>query len=198
MIGDEFRQPFALLPGSSHPWIWIPKPSESSVDKFVCGRRLAARALSVEGPAKNELRRPILFSSYPPQPTVDERGFPDTSPCDDANDVHTRVRRRSIQEREILFAPKNIAPGYRQSRDRDSLRSQFCCQPASCGVRFDNRHFPQALNSYSLPTGDSVHYHWHKLQQFGRSLEALRWVFVQQHLKQSNDRLWDILELVDW
>jgi hypothetical protein len=35
MMGDKFRQTFTLLPCSSHPWIWISKPSESSVDKFI-------------------------------------------------------------------------------------------------------------------------------------------------------------------
>src|SRR5271166_5883527 len=32
---DELGQPFALLPGGSEPRIWIPKPSESRVKKFI-------------------------------------------------------------------------------------------------------------------------------------------------------------------
>ena len=36
---------------------WISKPSESRIKKFICGRSLPTAALSIEGPAKNELRR---------------------------------------------------------------------------------------------------------------------------------------------
>ena len=99
-----------------HPWIWVLKPSESSVKKFICGRSLPACALSVEGPAKNELHRTIFFSSHPPQPTVDKGGLPDTSPSDDANGVHMLVRQRCIQESDILLSPKNIAAGDGPSR----------------------------------------------------------------------------------
>jgi hypothetical protein len=43
----KLRQSFALLPRGSDPWIWISKPSESGVKKFICGGSLPAAALSV-------------------------------------------------------------------------------------------------------------------------------------------------------
>src|SRR5271165_6112394 len=77
---DELRQSFALFPGRSEPWIRISKPSERGVKKFICGRSVPTTALSVERPAKNELRRTIMFSSHPSEPMVDERGLSDPSP----------------------------------------------------------------------------------------------------------------------
>src|SRR5580704_18271578 len=50
---NELRQSFALLPRRSEAWIRITKPSEGSVQEFVCGRSIPAGALSVKGPAKN-------------------------------------------------------------------------------------------------------------------------------------------------
>src|SRR6478672_8839389 len=135
-MGDELRQSFALLPGRSRPWVRVPEPSESSVKKFICGRSLPACPLSVEGPAENEFRRTIVFSCHSPQPTVDQRGLPDTSPSDNADDVHLLVRPRGIQESDIRLSPKNIASGNGQSRYRDFLRSQFCWRIASYGGRF--------------------------------------------------------------
>jgi len=177
-MGDELGQSFAFLPRSSHPWIWVFKPGERSVEKFVCRGRLPACALAVERPAENELGRRIVFSSHAPEPTVDKGGLPDTSPSDDANDVHVLVRQGSIQESDILLPPKNIASGNRQSGYRDFLRSQSCRRPAYCGVRFSDGRFPQALKIDCMAAGNSPSNHWHKLQQFGRSLEALYRVFV--------------------
>jgi hypothetical protein len=70
---DELRQSFALLPRRSDPWIWIAKPSESRVEKFICGRGIPTAALSVKGPAKNKFRRIIMVSSHPSEPMVHER-----------------------------------------------------------------------------------------------------------------------------
>jgi hypothetical protein len=33
---DELRQSFALLPGGSEPRIWLAKPRESDIKKFIC------------------------------------------------------------------------------------------------------------------------------------------------------------------
>ena len=52
---DEFRESLAPLPCCSKPWIWISEPNESRVKKFIRGRSLPKRALSVKGPAKNQL-----------------------------------------------------------------------------------------------------------------------------------------------
>src|ERR1700751_5540787 len=185
-MGDQLGQSFAFLPRSSHPWIWVFKPGKSSVEKFVCRGRLPACALSVEGPAENKLRRTIVFSSHSPEPTVDKSGLPDTSPSDDANDVYVLVRQRSIQESDILLSPKNIASGNRQSGYRNFLRSQSGRRPAYGGVRFSHGCFPQALKIDRMATGDRPRYRRYKLQQFGRSLEALYRVFVQQRFEKNH------------
>src|SRR6266446_6020497 len=104
---NELRQPFALFPRRSDSWIPIAKPNESSVKKFVCGRRASAGALPVKGPAKNELRRTIMFSSHLSEPMVDERRLPDTSPGNDRNDIYALVCPCMIQENDILLSAKN-------------------------------------------------------------------------------------------
>src|SRR5271157_4685634 len=100
---DDLRQSFALLPRRSEPWIWISKPSESRIKKFICRRSLPTAALSVEGPTKNELRRTILFSSHSSEPMVNERGFPDPGPGNDRNDIYLLVCPGIIQKSDILF-----------------------------------------------------------------------------------------------
>src|ERR1700730_18093148 len=105
---DELRQSFALLPRRSEPWIWISKPSESRVKKFICGRGPPTAALSVEGPTKNKLCRTIMVSSHPSEPMVNERGLPDPSPCNDRNDVDILVCPCTIQKSDILLSTKNF------------------------------------------------------------------------------------------
>src|ERR1700741_1935386 len=107
-MGDEFSQSFALLPRRSNPWIWVIKPVESRVKKFVCGRRSSTCPLPVERPTKNELSRTISFSSHPPEPMVDQRGLPNTSPGNDCNDIYQLVCPCRIQESDILLSSKNI------------------------------------------------------------------------------------------
>ena len=70
---NQLRQPFAFLPGRSDPWIRITKPKESSVQELISGRRTLASALPIEGPAKHQLRRAILFSGHLAEPMVDQR-----------------------------------------------------------------------------------------------------------------------------
>jgi len=106
---DEFRQSFALLPRCSDPRIWITKPSQGRVKKFICGRSAPTRALSVEGPAKNELRRTIMFSSHPSEPMVEERRLPDTSPGNDCDDIYLWICPGSVQESDIRVSTKNIS-----------------------------------------------------------------------------------------
>src|SRR5208282_4338348 len=112
---DELSQSFALLPRRSDAGIGISKPSESSVEKFICGRSAPTGALPVEGPTKNKLCRTIMVSSHPSEPMVHERGLTDTSPGYDCNDVDILVCPCTIQESDILFSTKNIASGNRQS-----------------------------------------------------------------------------------
>src|SRR5271167_2143977 len=106
---DQLRQSFALFPCRSDPRIGIAKPGESCVDEFICGRRTTAGSLSIERPAKNELRRTIMFNSHLPEPMVDERGFPDTGPGKNRNDIYVLICPCVIQESDILLPAKNIA-----------------------------------------------------------------------------------------
>src|SRR5271165_2458209 len=102
---DELGQSLAFLPCCSKSWIWITKPSESGVDKFVCRQSVPTSALSVEGPTKNKLRRTIMASSHPSDPMVDQRGLPDTGPGHDRHDIDHRVPPGIIQESDILLSP---------------------------------------------------------------------------------------------
>src|ERR1700740_206624 len=106
---DELRQSFALLPRRSEPWIWISKPSECGIKKFIRGRSLPTAALSVEGPTKNKLSRTIMVSSHPSEPMVNECGLSDPSPGNNCNDVDILVGPCNIQESYILLSTKNIA-----------------------------------------------------------------------------------------
>src|SRR6516162_5555400 len=110
-MGHQLRQPLALFPRCSEPRIGITKPSESSVQEFVCGRSASTRALSVKGPAKNELCRTIVFSSHLSEPMVDQRRLPDSGPCNDGRDIYMRVCPCVIKESGILFSAKNSASG---------------------------------------------------------------------------------------
>src|SRR6516162_7285239 len=110
---DELRQSLTLLPLCSDSWIWIAKPSERSVKKFVRRGSLPAAALSVKRPAKNELRRTITFSSHSSKPMVDQCGLPDTSPGNDRNNIYIPVCPCIIQKSNILLSTKKIASGNR-------------------------------------------------------------------------------------
>src|ERR1700730_2682415 len=109
MMRDELRQSFALLPRRSEPWIRVSKPSESRINKFICGGSVPTGALSVEGPTKNKLCRTIMVSSHPSEPMVNERGLSDPSPGANCNGVGIVVCPCSIQESNILLSTKNIA-----------------------------------------------------------------------------------------
>jgi hypothetical protein len=79
--GERFRGALnesqsALLPSRSEAWIWITKPNKSSIKEFISGRGALARTLSVEGPAKNQLGRTILFSGHLSQPMIVTFGTP--------------------------------------------------------------------------------------------------------------------------
>src|ERR1700675_4028719 len=116
---DELCQSFALLPRSSEPWIWVAKPSESRVKKFICGRSLPTAALSVEGPTINKLGRTIMVTSHPQEPMIDECGLPRPSPCNDLNEVYILVCPCIVQETDVLFATKNITSCDGHSGDRN-------------------------------------------------------------------------------
>jgi len=132
---DELRQSFALLPGRSELWIWIAKPSKSSVKKFICGRSVTSGALSVKGPTKNKLCRTIMVSSHPSEPMVNQRGLSDPSPCNNCNDVDILVCPCTIQKSDILLSTKNITSCNGQSGYGNLLRCKSCWRLASSDTR---------------------------------------------------------------
>jgi hypothetical protein len=105
---NELRESLAFLPRCSEPRVWISKPTESSVQKFIGGRSLSTAALSVERPPKNELGKTIMVGSHPSEPMVDERRLPDSSPGNDGNDVDILLCPSTIQKSDILLATKKI------------------------------------------------------------------------------------------
>src|ERR1700756_2011959 len=108
-MSNQLRQSFALLPCCSQPWVWIAKPVKSGVKKLICGRSAATGALSVERPAKNELRRAILFGSHPPEPVVYQRRFSDPGPGKDCNDVQRM--NKSIKSGLSRIPCRLLSPG---------------------------------------------------------------------------------------
>src|SRR4029077_19085654 len=96
---DELRESFALLPWRSDSWIRIAKPSKSRIQKFVSGRRAPSCALSVEGPAENELSRTVMVSSHQSEPMVNESGFPDPGPGNDCNNIDILVPKHDPERR---------------------------------------------------------------------------------------------------
>src|SRR6516165_9027423 len=106
---DQLREPLSLLPRCSEPWIWISKPGESSVKKFIRRRRASTCPLPVERPPKDELRSAILFNCHASKPMIKEGGFPDTTPCNDCDDVDILVRSCTIKKSDILLPTEHVA-----------------------------------------------------------------------------------------
>src|ERR1700733_13418900 len=132
---DELRQSFAFLPRRSESRICISKPSESRIKKLICGRSIPTGALSVKGPTENELRRTIMLSSHPSEPMIDQRGFPDTTPGNNCNDVDILACPCVIQESEIPLSTKNIATGNGQFGERNFLWCRSCKKLARSDMR---------------------------------------------------------------
>src|SRR5271157_2847597 len=190
----EFRQSLSLLPARSEPWIWISKPSVHSVKKFICRRSVSATALSVKGPAKNQLRRTVFFSSHSSEPMVNERGLTDPGPGNDCNDVDILVCPSTIQKSDILLSTKNIASGNGQSGYGNLLRCKPCWRLASSDTRNGRGRLQEALASDSTPSVDGDCYRRYRLQQLVRSPKTLRRIFLKEFLKENYDRLWNIFE----
>src|ERR1700738_4420226 len=160
-MGDELRQSFALFPRRSETRIWICKPSESRIKKFIRGRTVPTGALSVEGPTKNKLCRTIMVSSHPSEPMVNERGLSDASPGNDCNEVDILVCPCTIQKSDILLSTKNIASCNGQSGYGNLLRCKSCGRLASSDTRIGSGVLLEALTSDSTPCVDSGHYGRH-------------------------------------
>src|ERR1700730_11711703 len=182
-MSDELRQPFALLPRRSDPWIQITKPTECSVKKFICGRGTSTRSLPVERPTKNELRRAILFSSHSSEPVVDECRLPDSGPGNDCNDVDILVCPCTIQKSNILLSTKNITSCNGQSGYGNLLRCKSCWRLASSDTRINRADFLEALTSDSTSCVDSACYRRHRLQKFCWVLKAPPGVLLKKHLQ---------------
>src|SRR6516225_4572466 len=118
---------------------------------------------------------------------VDERGFADTAPGNDCNDVYLPVHPRGLQKSDILISAKNIASGNGQSGYRDFLRSKFSWRLASSDTR--SGRLLQALASDSTSCIDSAGYRRYRLQQLIWALKAPRRIFLKQFCKQNYDRL---------
>src|SRR5246127_1211493 len=169
---DELRQSFTLLPGRSELWIWISKPTESRVKKFICGRSLPPAALSVEGPTKNKLCRTIMVSSHPSEPMVNERGLSNTSPGNNRNDVDILVCPCTIQKSDVLLSTKNFASGNGQSGHGNLLWRKSCRRLASSDARSGRGPLLQALTSDSTPSVESACDRRYRLQKFGWVLKT--------------------------
>ena len=177
---DEFCQSLTLLPRGSEPWIWISKPSKSRVKKFIRGRSLPTAALSVKGPAKNEFRRTIMFSSHSSEPMVNESGLPDARPGHDGNDIDLRLLPSSVQESDVVLSTKNLASCNGQSGHRNFRRSQSSRRPASSDARSGRERLVEDVTSDSTSYVDSACYRRYRLQKFGRALETPGWVFLSR------------------
>src|SRR6516165_8416513 len=112
---DELGQSFALLPGGSEPRIWVAKPRESGIKKFICRRSTPTSTLTIERPTKNKLCRTIMFSSHSSEPMVDQRRFSDAGPGHYGNDVDILVCPCAVQKNDVFVSTENIVSGNGQS-----------------------------------------------------------------------------------
>src|SRR6516164_6218390 len=192
----ELRQSFALLPGGSETRIRVSKPSKSRIKKFICGRSTPTSTLPVEGPTKNKLCRTIMFSSHSSEPMIDERGLSDAGPGNDCNDVDIVVCPCTIQKIDVLLSTKNITSCHRQSGYGNLLLGIPCWLLTSSNARSGRGRLLQVLTSDSTPCVDSACYGRYRLLQLVRSLETLCRIFLKEFLKENDDRLWNIFELL--
>src|ERR1700675_1656860 len=181
---DELRKSLAFLPQRSEPWIWISKPSESRIKKFICGRSVPTAALSVEGPAEKNIRSTIMFSSQPSEPMVDDRGLPDTGPCNNCNDVDILVCPCTIQKSEILLSSKNITSCNGQSGYGNLLRCKSCWRLTSSDTRSGREVLVLGVDSEFSAYADSACYRRYRLQKFGRALKTPPGVLLEEYLNE--------------
>src|ERR1700693_954169 len=123
---NELRHSLALFPCRTQSRVSIAKPYQGRVQKFIGRGSIPTGALPVERPAKNELCGTIVFSSHTPEPMVDQRGLPASSPDNDGNDVDMLNCPGVIQASNILLSTEQIGSRNRQSCYRDFLRPRFC------------------------------------------------------------------------
>src|SRR5262245_12925128 len=103
-----------------------------------------------------------------------------------------------IQKSNILLSTENITSGNRQSGYRNLLRRWSCWRIAGSEVRSGSGCLLQALTSNSTPCVNSACYQRYRLQQLVRSLETMCRVFLKEFIKENYDRLWNIMESLNW
>src|SRR5215471_1994672 len=195
---NELRQPFAFFPCCSKPWIWVAKPMESRIKELIGRRSASACALSVERPAKYELRRPILFSSHSSEPMVDQGRFSDSAPGNNCHNIDLLVCPCIVQETDVLFTTKNITSCNGQSGYGNLFWTKSCRPLASFETRSTRGCLPQFLMRDAVARVDSICYRRYRLEQLVRSLESLCRIFLKEFLKENYDRLWNIFEPRKW
>jgi hypothetical protein len=74
---DELHEPFALLPTRSEPRIWISKPAQSDVEKFICQRSVFfAHALSRKAISSSRPNTSLPVTGSLAMETLSESIFP--------------------------------------------------------------------------------------------------------------------------
>src|SRR5262249_36769957 len=145
----ELRQSLALLPCCSEPRIWVAKPRQSRIKKFICGRSTPTSTLAIERPTKNKLCRTIMFSSHSSEPMVDECGLSDAGPGNDGNDVDILLCPCTVQKNDVFIATENIASGDGQSGHGNLVGCKSRWRLATSDTRSRRGRLLQALTSDS-------------------------------------------------
>ena len=194
---DETRQSFAFLPRRSNSRIWISKPGQSRLKKFLCGRSVPTAVLP-EGPSKNELRRTIMFRSHPIEPMVDKRRLSDTGSGNDCDDIYICIPPCIIQEGDIFLPIENIASRLRQSVYRNPFRTRFFCwRRSNYCVGIAGRCLLHVLKSNCLPFSDGACYRRYRFQKLDRGLKTPRGIFLEEDFNECNEWLWHTFELLE-
>src|ERR1700751_4185929 len=138
-----------------------------------------------------------MFSSHSSKPMVNECGLSDTSPGNDSDNAHIFVCPSTIQKRDILLSPKNVASCNGQSGYGNFLRGKSCLRLTSFDKQSARGRFLSSLTLDSKFPVESICYRRDGLQKFGRVLKSPRRIFLKESLKQNNHRLRDTLELFE-
>src|SRR6516164_7797765 len=139
-----------------------------------------------------------MFSSHSSEPMVDERRLSDPGPGNNRDDVDILACPGTIQKSDILLSTKQIGSCNRQFGYRNLLGSLSCRRLTSSSTRSCNGHLLQGLTSDSKPCVDGACYRRYRLEKFARILKAPPGIFLKEHFKKNDHRLWDVFELFEW
>src|SRR5262249_607737 len=132
-----------------------------------------------------------MVSCHPSEPMVNERRLPDPGPGNDGNDVDILVCPSTIQKSDVFFSTKNTDSGDGQFGDGNLLWRGSYWRLASSDTQRGRGHLLQVLTTDSTPCVDSAYYRRNRLDKFSWALKTSTRVFLEEHLKQKNCRLWD-------